>query len=91
MDDPKLIAGLSEHLIGFQRQIADLRASVEVLKVLEAMRLNPTDPQKGLELIRQLEQRHLELDPLEQKRNELGELVKILQKMKATGATTHKA
>ena len=55
------------------------------------MRLNPVEPLKGLELIGQLERRHLELDPLEQKRNELAELLEILQKMKAGGATTHKA
>lgn len=90
-DEPIKASDFAEQLLILNQQIGELRASVNVLKVLEALRLNPTDPASGVKAIQHLEQKQLSLDPSEQLRQEAFELIDAVKQWKKMGEPHGKA
>ena len=80
-------ADFAEQLLHIHQHLAELRASVNVLKVFEAMRLNPVGPLKGLESLQRLEEKRSTLDPLSQLVKEAAEVTEALKKARELGGT----
>ena len=88
MDDQtikKHFATLTEQFIAMGSQLAELRASVNVLKVLEAIRMSPADPVEGLKALRQLEEKQQSLDPQAQEAKKYSEMIEALKQWKSGG------
>jgi hypothetical protein len=84
-DEPIKAADFAKQLLILNQQIANLRASLNVLKVLEAMRLSPDDVPEGLKGLRQLEEKQLNSDPHEQARKEAFDLIDAVEQWKQLG------
>jgi hypothetical protein len=81
-------ADFAEQLLILNQQLANLRSSVNVLKVLEARRLSPDDVRLGLKALLKLEEIQLSTDPSEAQRKEVFELIDAVKEWKKTGGQT---
>ena len=92
MDDEQLeklramVIRLSEELVTMAGQITALRASMNVLKLLEAYRQNPDDPAAALSSLRDAEQVALKSDPNEQERQQVADAIEFLKRWKKGGS-----
>lgn len=87
-DDEKIrgfIQTFSEQLVTLVGQISELRASVNVLKLIEVSRLSPDDPLEGLKQLRVLEEKLLSSDPNEKARKEASEIIEALKVWQKSG------
>lgn len=92
MDDDKInkfFTTISEQMLALSGQLSELRASVNVLKVIESMRLNPVEPIEGLKALRQLEEKQQALDPSAQELKDVSEMIEALKLWKNTSGGRH--
>jgi hypothetical protein len=90
-DVQKFIATISEQLVILAGQLTELRASVNVLKVIEATRLSPDDPLEALKQLRVLEKKILDSDPHEKERKEASEIIEAVKLWKKQGGGHHES
>ena len=76
---------LGKQLLILAENVAGLRASVSVLKLLVATRESPNDPEAALEVLRQAEKLALKLDPETSERQQAHDLIDALRVLKAPG------
>ena len=70
-----------------QRELAELRASVRVLRVVVARLANKDQPQAFLVDLSQWEKQVLDADSLDQQRRQSAEILEALDLLKKRGAT----
>ena len=70
-----------------QRELAELRASVRVLRVVVARLANKDQPQAFLADLSQWEKQVLDADSLDQQRRQSAEILEALDLLKKRGAT----
>jgi hypothetical protein len=78
MDDEivkDFIRTFSEQFIKLAGQVAELRASVNVLKSVLAMQMCPDDPEEGVRQFRILEKKLLDADSSEKQRKEVVDII----------------
>ena len=86
MDGTKIqttLETLTEQILSLHNTVAELRASVNVLKGILAIQLNPDDPADGAKQIQSLEAQFLNFDPnlpARQRAAEIIEAVKLARK-----------
>jgi hypothetical protein len=88
MDDAKrenAIATLTGQLLTLDKGLADLRASVTVLKGILAIQLNPDDPIDGAKQIRSLEDEVLKFDPNASARRQAADVIEAVKLWKKHG------
>jgi hypothetical protein len=90
-DEPIKASEFAEQLLILNQQLANLRASVNVLRVLEAKKLSPDDVRQGLEALVQLENIQLHADPSQKVLKESAELIDALKQWKKMGEPHGKA
>jgi len=83
MDDA--IAGLLEQMLTLEKGLADLRASVTILKGVSAFQLNPDDPKEGARKIRDLEDHVLKFDPNASARQQAADVIEAVKLWKKHG------
>jgi hypothetical protein len=94
MDDTKIqnfIATISEQFIVLEEQIAELRASVTVLKGILAIQLSPDDPLEGAKQLRHLEDAVLKRDPNASARQQAADVIEAVRLWQKTGGGKHEA
>ena len=77
------LENLTEQILSLHNSMADLRASVNVLKGILAIQLNPDNPADGAKQIQSLEEKFLNFDPnlpARQRAAEIIDAVKLARK-----------
>ena len=90
-DEPIKASDFAEQLLILNQQLVNLRASMNVLRVLEARRLSPDDVRQGLEALGQLENIQLNADPSHKVLKESAELIDAVKQWKKMGERHGKA
>lgn len=88
MDEEKInnfVRSISEQMIHMGGALAQLRASVNVLKVYVASQMSPDDPSAALESLRQLEETLLANDQNEQERQEAAQIIDAVKEWRKMG------
>ena len=84
MDDDA-ISQLIEQMLTLNKSLAELRASVAVLKGVLAFQLNPDDPRDGARQIQDLQDRVLTSDPNASARQQAADVVEAIKLAKKHG------
>jgi hypothetical protein len=94
MDDKKIqnfITTIGEQFINLGQQMAELRASVTVLKSLAILDLSPEDPIGAATQLRNLEQIVLKSDPETSVRQQAADVIEAVKLWKQHGGGKHEA
>jgi hypothetical protein len=87
----KFIELVSEQMVILAGQVADLQASVTVLKSLAILDLNPEDPIDAAKQLQALEKTVLKLDPQTQEREQAVAAIEAVKLWKKHGGGKHEA
>ena len=79
MDDDSLLE-FGRHLLNLDADIAELKASVNALKIVLASQLTPENPLESLEQIEHFEKKLLKNDPSRQERKKALDTLDAIQK-----------
>ncbi len=80
-----LLQKLAEIVFSIDKEVAELRVSVAVLKATSASLLRPDDPKDGLQHIESLEAHARKADPTASQRQRLSDVIDAIKTMKKHG------
>ena len=87
----KFIATFSQQFIILAGQVSEIRASVNVLKVVAATQLSPDDPVAALKLLQRQEKVYLDSDPNNKDLQEASATIEAVNLWKKHGGGKHEA
>lgn len=94
MNDEELIERfrqITEHLISVGRDLSELKACANVLRIHAALQLSPDDPQAALAKFQKLEKALLDSDPNEQERKKAEEIIDAVKEWRKMGGRHNEA